>query len=525
MAPSNESPFKRIGIIGAGAMGSMMALGLAEHGFLISIWDISSANVRSVMEKSQQSGQIKEKITGFYDIGAFADSFGNERKLCILSTSHGTPADEVLNLLNEKDAVKTGDIILDGGNEHWRTTERRQKSLKPKGVEWIGLGVSGGYQAARRGPSLCPGGDRKTIEEVMPVLENFAAKYELDGKQRPCVEFVGPGGAGHFVKMAHNGIENGMLGAICEAWSWMQTGMGMSEDEIGDVFKAWNAKGELYGTYLLQIGSDICHQRKRRNGDGDVKVDGGGLVLDEVLDKVVQDDDDTEGTGYWSVMEAAAMHVSAPTIAAAQFLRVASGNREQRLKVAKKLSLGKPQKIRMSTSNDDQQAMIEELRRAVYVTVLVSFCQGLELIAHASKIQGWNVDLATCIRIWRAGCIIQSGHIANLLEPIFTENSRSDHPYTIANIKLIQEVADELNQNFAALKETVLEGVASDAYMPTMSASLEYLKYESGDMLPTQFMEAEMDFFGAHGFDNPGVMGEDPGKAKKGAHHYEWQPA
>lgn len=521
---SAHPTFKRIGIIGAGSMGSNMSLGLAENGFLISLWDIKSENVRNCMEKAQQDHSLNEKITGFNDIDAFAKSFGHDRKLLILSISHGKPADEVLNLLNKHDALKKGDIVLDGGNEHWCATERRQRSLQSRGISWIGLGVSGGYQSARRGPSLSPGGSKEAIEEVLPVLRQFSAKATRDGEEIPCVEYIGPGGSGHFVKMVHNGIENGILGAICEAWSWLRTGLNLSEDEIGKIFRDWNSEGELRGNFLLNIGSDICQRREDRSGDDKGNNKGNGQhVLDEVLDKVVQDDDDTEGTGYWSVMEAAEYHVSAPTIAAAQFLRVASGNRAQRIKVSDNLKLARPQALHIQEGKKDE--FIEELRCATYATILVAYCQGLELIARASRTEDWSIDLAVCIRIWRAGCIIQSDHITDLLEPILAGNSKSRDPATIVNMKLIQEVADELRRNFGPLKETVSKGVITDAYMPTMSATLEYLKYEGGKMLPTQFMEAEMDYFGAHGYDEPGRKGEDPGKASKGLHHYEWKAA
>jgi len=520
----HETPFKRIGIIGAGSMGSMMSLGLAEKGHFISLWDVNSGNVRSAMEKAQQESKTKYNVEGFFDIRAFADSFGDQRKLIILSISHGKPADEVLKLLNEAGILKPDDIVLDGGNEHWRTTERRQKTLDSQGVKWIGLGVSGGYQSARRGPSLCPGGDEETIKQVLPVLEKFAAKYETEaGRERPCVEYVGPDGAGHFVKMVHNGIENGMLGAVCEAWGFMRAGLNMAEDEIGNVFSIWNKQGQLRGTYLLEIGSEICRKRQTRSGDQNGEGKGTDFVLDEVLDKVVQDDDDTEGTGYWSVMESAERHISAPTIAAAQFLRVASGNRSQRLKVSEKLNLPKPQRIQLK--HEEEGNVIEDLRMAVYSAVLASYCQGLELIAHASKVQDWNIDLATCIRIWRAGCIIQSDHIADMLESTFAKESVPGLQHTFTNLKLIQEIADEFHQNFSYLKRTISRGIESDAYITTLSSTLEYLKYEAGEMLPTRFMEAEMDFFGAHGFDRPGVDKEDPGEAKKGAHHYEWRPA
>ncbi|KAH7310069.1 6-phosphogluconate dehydrogenase [Rhexocercosporidium sp. MPI-PUGE-AT-0058] len=525
MASSKKIPFKRVGIIGAGSMGSMMSLGLAEKGYCVSIWDVDSANTRGVLEKAQQTNPINKKIEGFYDIKSFADSFGDERKLLLLSISHGQPADEVLGMLISNKLLKQGDVILDGGNEHYRETERRQRILKDQDVSWIGMGVSGGYQSARRGPSLSPGGDEAAVRSVLPVLEHFAAQSEgRNGIKQACVDFIGPGGAGHFVKMVHNGIENGMLGIICEAWSLMAKGLGMDEDQIGQVFEQWNESDELKGTYLLKIGSEICHKHKTPRGDNKGEGRGKqGFVLDDILDKVVQDDDDTEGTGYWSVMEAAERHVSAPTIAAAQFLRVASGNRAQRLEVAKRLRAPQPQKFDMK--DEERGTFVRDLQRAVYVGILVSFCQGLELMARASSDEGWHVDLATCIRIWRSGCIIQCDQIADILEPILVANSAAENPQEKMNMKLVPEVADVLHDNIAPLKRIVLDGVQWDAYVPTLSASLEYLKYAGGITLPTQFMEAEMDFFGAHSFDRPGVEGEDPGKTGKGSHHYEWKPA
>jgi 6-phosphogluconate dehydrogenase len=366
------------------------------------------------------------------------------------------------------------------------------------------MGVSGGYQSARHGPSLSPGGDPKALNTVLPLLEMFAAKDAKTGQA--CVLNIGPRGSGHYVKMVHNGIENGMLSTVCEAWGILHWGLGMSYDEVGKVFEEWNSDGILRNTYLIEIGSDIC---KRRKEDG-------SHVLEEVRDKVVQDDDDTEGTLYWTVMEAADRHVSAPTIATGQFLRVASGNLRQRLLVADKLKTPQPRKIE---GVQDINGFIENLRRAVFASFLCSFCQGLELIARASKDEGWDVNLGDCLKIWRAGCIIQQEYILDLVMPAATSDAR------IMNIKLIDEVASELNNQYVGLRSVVLKGTESDAYIPSLSASLEYLKYEASKLLPTQFMEAELDFFGHHNYDRRRIRGEDPGKPSKGACHYEWRAA
>lgn len=541
MTPSPEiGQIRRIGIVGAGNMGTMMSFGFSENGLDVSQWDVSEQNVEQAREMEEQTKTLKGKIDHFKDVHEFTQSLESQpRKILILSITHGWPADSVLEKI--KDDLNEGDIILDGGNEHYRNTERRQKELESKGVRWIGMGVSGGYQSARRGPSMSPGGEKETVEFVLPLLEKFAAKSAKDGK--PCVQYMGkttaphlqkkkkilpmfscidgscsgPRGAGHFVKMVHNGIENGMLSTVSEAWSFLHKSLGLPYDEIGKIFEKRNSEGELKNTYLIQIGSEICLRKKTPEGDqnGEGKGDG-GHVLDDVLDKVVQDDDDSEGTLYWSVMEAADRHVSAPTIAAGQFFRVASGNRAQRLKISEKLNIPKPQKVDVK----DKEDLIEKLRRAVYAAFLCSFCQGLELIARASKDEGWNINLGKCIQIWRAGCIIQEDYIADILEPVFL-NSKEP----IMNIKLIEEVSSDLEKNSQPFKEILLKGIEWDNYVPSLSASLEYLKYVGGGALATQFMEAEMDFFGAHAYDRPHVKGEDPGKPSKGAHHYEWRPA
>ncbi|GFP52395.1 hypothetical protein ACSS6W_003553 [Trichoderma asperelloides] len=504
--------FKQIGIVGAGNMGSMMGFAFSELGLDVSIWDAKSSNVDDFMKQVDQDSSLTGNITGFYDISSFSASLGQHggRKVFLFSITHGTPADEVLKKI--KPELRKGDVILDGGNEHYRNTERRQRECQDIGVDWIGIGVSGGYQSARHGPSLSPGGNAAALKEVMPLLELYAAK---DPKSSvPCVSNIGPGGSGHFVKMVHNGIEVGMLSALCEAWGFLHSGMGLDYDHIGEIFAAWNDNGELHTNYLIKIASDICKTRKTI--DGKTAQHEGDHVLDDVLDKVVQDDDGTEGTPSWSIMESAMRHISCPTLAAGFYLRVASGNREERLKIADKFSIPKPKPIQEIKDNGQ---MIEDLRKAVYCAFLASYCQGLELIARASIDEGWNIILSECIRIWRAGCIIQSEFIADLLEPLLKENK------SLTNMKLNSSVGRELQCSYTALKEIVSRGIVADHYLPALSATLEYVKYTTGKMLPTKFMEAQMDYFGAHSYNKPGVLGEDPGPVAKGPHHFEWKPA
>lgn len=472
--------FKSIGVVGAGSMGTQMAIAFGTMGLNVSLWDVNDQNVNTALDTISKT-DAKSKVTGFHDIHKFTKSLDSSpRKLFMFSITHGQPADSVLDKI--KDDLKENDIIIDGGNEFYRNTERRQREMEKKGVHWIGTGVSGGYQAAKRGPSMTPGGNPKALDEVMPLLEKYAAK---DGNGHPCVANIGPRGAGHYVKMIHNGIENGMLSTLCEAWSLFRKSLDLPNDQIGKILEKWNSAGELRGTYLVQIGSEICQRKKTPEGDrrGEGQGDG-GYVLDDVLDKVVQDDDDSEGTLFWSIAEAANRHVSAPTNAAGQFLRVASGDRDQRVRAAEKMKIPPPAKGNVK----DKEAFIEALRRAVYTSFFCAFCQGLELIARASKDEGWNVDLATVIKVWRAGCIIQEDRIADILQPIF----QSAHE-PIMNMKLIDEVSAELGKGYSQLQEVVLRGTEWHNHIPSLSASLEYIKYVGGTMLPTQFMEAQME--------------------------------
>ncbi|KAJ5041437.1 hypothetical protein NUH16_003401 [Penicillium rubens] len=393
--PDAVKRFKRIGVVGAGNMGSMMAFAFSEIGLDVSIWDVKSENVDSFAKQLRQAKGLKGKTEPMCDVDEFTRSLDGqgERKLFIFSITHGYPADSVLSQI--KQDLKKGDIILDGGNEHYRNTERRQKECEEIGVSWIGMGVSGGYQSARHGPTKDP----KT--------------------GMPCVMDMGPRGAGHYVKMIHNGIEVGMMPAVCE----------------------------------------------------------------DILDKVVQDDDSSEGTPTWSIMESASRHVSAPTLASGLYFRIASGNRAERLKAAHKISMPTPNPV---IGIGERETIMEQLRRAVYCVFLSSFCQGLEIISRASIDEEWNIDLGKCIQIWRAGCIIQSEYIADMFQPLL--NEKGNHQLT--NTKFLNRVAQELQQNYAAIKYVVITGASFDHYLPAISSTLEYMKYIGGTKLPTQFMEA-----------------------------------
>jgi len=491
---------KKIAMIGCGSMGGGMALLFAENGLDVYLSDPSEENIKS-LTKAGEEQKLASKLHKTEGYEELCSSLGSP-KVFAFSLPHGTVGDKVMEGLAPY--LAKGDIILDANNEHWENTERRQGKMLNQGVYYIGMGVSGGYQAARRGPSICPGGQDAALEQVLPLLRKVAAK---DEQGTPCVGKAGEGGAGHYVKMIHNGIEHGMMSAICEAWQIMTSGLGMTYDEAGEEFKRWNTDGELKGTFLIGISVQICEQRGKKNEH----------VLGKVADKVVQDIDGSEGTGIWSNGEAIRLHISAPTLTSAHFIRIASADFAQREHV-KSTFRGEWEVQKFNLSDREKKLFLEDLRLAVYSACLASYCQGIDIIDAADREHHWGIDLATVLQIWRAGCIIQSDAIAGLLGPIWSQHGRDRN----RNLLYEPTIASEFKKTFAPLKRIVARGVETDAIIPSLSASLEWLKYSGNVDLPTQFYEAQLDYFGKHMFD---LKEHESDKPVTGEHHFEWRPA
>ncbi|TFY51295.1 hypothetical protein EVJ58_g10644 [Rhodofomes roseus] len=494
---------------GAGSMGSGMTMLFAENGLQVGVFDVKPQNIDNLAQHlaSGLDRSVHERVHSFKEYTPFLEFLGGKStpKLFVFSIPHGSPADKVIEDIDEY--LTDGDIILDGGNEWYENARRRQKALQPRGVSYLSMGVSGGYQAARRGPSISPSGDKKALDSVLPLLEKFAAKDPKTGL--PCVANLGPSSCGHYVKMAHNGIEQGILGVVNEAWELLYKCMHIPLDEIAKTWDKWGSEGELKRNYLVNIGAEICG---RHHPDGPPSH-----VVNEVQDKVVQDADESEGTGFWTVVEAANRHVSAPTIAAAHFFRIASADRAQRMQVVENLGQGLGAARKQQVDDAFRTQFVEDLRLAVYCGCLASFAQGLNLIARASEDEGWGVNLGTCMQIWREGCIIRSEYIADVLQPVLEQSGR------VTNVLTLPVVGEEVRRTMPALRRVVALGLEWNAHIPALSASLEYyFKYCAGKHLPSQFMEAEMDYFGAHSYD---LKSEGPGEVQKGKHHFEWKPA
>ncbi|KAM7196930.1 6-phosphogluconate dehydrogenase, C-terminal-like protein [Naviculisporaceae sp. PSN 640] len=513
---------KQIGMIGVGSMGGMLSLLFAEHSIHVHFYDPDQSNVDKLLSQASDTHH-SDLITHHPSHESLCNALSSshaepttkKKKIFFFSLPHGGPADASISSLSP--FLSPGDIIIDAANEHWRATERRQRSLlqSHSGVHYIGMGVSGGYQAARHGPSMSPGGDPEALDAVMPFLETIAARDEKSG--RPCVRKMGPGGSGHYVKMVHNGIEHGMMTAFCEAWEVMTTGLGMGYDEVGEVFKGWSSGsgggGGLRGNYLVGIGAQVCEMRAK----GKEQDEHHHHVLGKVKDKVVQDVDNSEGTGTWAAEEGIRLHVPHPTIAVSHLFRVASARAAKREAVAKSLDGGGLMPGKIDGVADKETFVQRDVQGAVYAAFLLSFIQGLHVLSAASRENGWHVNILDVLQVWRAGCIIQSDAIVDFFEEVYKTGEQDDD-----NLLASRSVAQQLHRAIPGLKQVVVRAIDADLHVPALTASLEFFKYSGSTRLPTQFEEAELDYFGAHMFD---LSSEGPGKPVTGSHHFEWKEA
>jgi len=504
-----------IGIIGSGSMGAGMTLLFSEKGSIVGCYDYEAKAVEKVMQQAKEDPVVDEsKVHGFTKLELMVKAFpqdGKKPKIVLLSLPHGKPVDgiqkEILPLLSK------GDIVIDAGNEWWADTEKRQKIASEKGVRWVGMGVSGGYQAARHGPSMSVGCDEETWDIVKPYLEKWTA-HTPQGEA--CVLRMGPGGSGHYVKMIHNGIEHAHLSILCEIRGLLYHQLNMSNDEIADLFEAWwkDDSSMLRGNFLVGIG-----YKGLRFKEGDhIKNEKG--VVEDIEDKVTQDVDLSEGTGTWSTREVADRHVAAPAIAASHILRIISSDKQTRGKVADNLQIPQPheaQKVVKQMGEQEKKDFLEVVHQAVYGCILAGFVQGLEIITKASTTQKWDVSLHDCLLIWRAGCIIQSDAIAEFLLPLL----KPFGPSKPLNLKSeIPELAKELGKSYAAIKRVYSVCIETDAVAPAVGSTLEWLKSVGGRNLPTDFEEMELDYFGHHNYD---IKGHAKEGHEKGKYHTEFQ--
>jgi 6-phosphogluconate dehydrogenase len=460
------------GMIGLGTMGRNLALNIESRGWRVAVWNLETAWI--------------ERFIGEHPAAAFESAPTFERLIALLSRPRrilmmipaGAPIDQTMDGLRR--LLDRGDVLIDGGNSWFEDTRRRTAELQNAGIHFVGCGVSGGEDGARFGPSLMPGGAIEAWLAVQPVFETIAARTEAG----PCVTHVGPDGAGHFVKMVHNGIEYADMQLIAECWDLLRRGLGLSAAETADVFARWNA-GRLE-SFLLELSA-----RVNRVVDGET----GQPLVDMVLDEAGQ-----KGTGRWTAQVALDLAVPVPTIAAAIDARVLSSMRDERV-AASALVPGVTEAIPPA----DRDAVVADAEAALYASRICAYAQGMSLIRTASRAYGWGIDRAEIARIWTGGCIIR----ARLLDPI--RKAFSDSP-DIANLLIAGAIRSEMSGIQPSWRRIVALAASAGIPMPAHAAALAYFDSYRTARLPQNLTQAQRDAFGAHTYvrtDRPGAVHSD----------------
>ena len=464
-----------IAMIGLGVMGQNLTLNIESRGYSVVVWDREPSVLEKFIKEAAGRNVIKADTPE-----ALVNSLETPRKI-ILLVKAGPPVDWTIDLI--KPFLQPGDIIVDGGNSHFKDTERRQKDLLEQQLFMIGSGVSGGEKGALLGPSLMPGGDEKAYEQLRPIWEAIAAKVP-DG---PCVTYIGRGGSGHFVKMVHNGIEYGDMQLIAETYDVMRRGLGMEAGQMADVFEAWN-ETELE-SYLIEITAKILRVKDPDNGKP---------LVDFVRDQAGQ-----KGTGRWTSELALELGVPIPTIDAAIAARTISSLREERVQASSVLSGAS------SVTAGFPQATLAMLKDALYASKICSYAQGMNLIKRGSEEFQWRIDLSEVARIWQGGCIIRAKFLGRIKDAYKRDPN-------LKNLLLDEEFASRINEAQENWRRVI--AMAAEAGIPTlaMSASLGYFDMYRSAQLPLNLTQAQRDFFGSHTY-------ERIDKPELGFIHTEWE--
>ncbi len=454
------------GVVGLAVMGQNLALNIESRGFTTAIFNRSPERTKELLE-SKGWGR---KLVASYSPKEFVKSLKRPRKM-ILMVKAGAGVDETVGTLLPY--LDRGDIVLDGGNSHFRDTDRRAAELAKKGIRFMGCGISGGEEGALKGPSIMPGGDPVAWKAVAPVLRAIAAKTD-DGA---CVTHLGAGSAGHFVKMVHNGIEYGMMQLLAEQYDLMRLGLGMSVAESQKTFAKW-LEGRL-GGYLVEITATVLKKTDDETGKPLVE-----LILDTAAQK---------GTGKWTTEAALDLGVPVPTITTAVEARVISGHKQDRLKIARSLP-AHPRRAKGLTS--------AKLEAACYAAFLISYAQGMHLLVRAGREKKYGLNLAEVARIWKGGCIIRS-RILDLIRKAFKADPKTEHLF------MAKGFASALKGSLPGLRATVSAATAAGIPVQALSSALAYADAFGRERLPANLTQAQRDLFGAHTYgriDKPGIF-------------------
>ncbi len=462
-------------MIGLGVMGQNFVLNVERNGFGVAVYNRTTETTKKYVEGVAAGKNIKPA----YTLEKFVDALERPRRIMLLVKA-GAPVDAIIQQLIP--LLDKNDLIIDGGNSYFLDTERRARELEVQGINFLGMGVSGGEEGALWGPSLMPGGSINAYREVESIISAVAAKAEEDGE--PCVTYIGPGGSGHYVKMVHNGIEYGDMQLIAEAYDLLKRALGLSSQEFYDIFTEWN-KAEL-SSFLIEITAKVFKK---------IDEETGKPLVDVILDKAGQ-----KGTGKWMSENALDLGAAIPTITAAVDGRILSAQKDERIRAANILS-GPVKKFK----GESPQNLIDAARDALYASKICSYAQGMSLLKKASEEYKYNLNLGSIAKIWRAGCIIR----AKLLSDITNAYDRNNN---LPNLLIDEEFQKALNSRQEAWRFVIQLATGSGIPMPAMSASLAYYDAYRSERLPANLIQAQRDFFGAHTFeriDKPGTFHAD----------------
>ena len=449
-----------IGLIGLAVMGQNLVLNMNDHGYTVAVFNRTTAKVDAFM-KGPANGTA---VIPTHSIKDLVDSLQQPRRVMMMVKA-GEVVDHFIDQLLPH--LDPGDIIIDGGNSLYTDTERRTKTLAEQDILYIGTGISGGEEGARKGPSIMPGGNPQAWPQVKEIFQAIAAK--VDGV--PCCDWVGEGGAGHFVKMVHNGIEYGDMQLICEAYDFMSRGLAMDEAEMAEIFNDWN--NGLLSSYLIEISADIFGTK-----DTDDKP-----LLRKILDTAGQ-----KGTGKWTGINALELGIPLTLIAEAVFSRCLSALKEERVRAAAVLTGPTPQEI------NDRKPLIQDIHDGLYAAKIISYTQGYMLMREAAKEYGWNLQYGSIALMWRGGCIIRSVFLDNIKQA-FDNNPELD------NLLLDDFFGNAIAQAQDGWRRIVIKGVEVGIPMPAIAAGLTYYDGYRSARLPANLLQAQRDYFGAHTYE------------------------
>jgi 6-phosphogluconate dehydrogenase len=450
-----------IGLIGLAVMGQNLVLNMNDHGYKVAVFNRTVSKVDDFINDEAKGTQV----VGAHSIPELVDALKKPRRV-MLMVKAGDTVDHMIESLVPN--LEKGDIIIDGGNSLFTDTNRRTKALEEKGFLFIGTGVSGGEEGARFGPSIMPGGSPAAWPHVKEIFQAIAAKVD---NGIPCCDWVGENGAGHYVKMVHNGIEYGDMQLICEAYQLLETGLSLSADELAAIFADWN-KGEL-DSYLIEITSLIFGK----------KDDDGAPMIDKILDTAGQ-----KGTGKWTAISALDLGMPVTLIGEAVFARCLSAIKEERVAMSKILSGPKPSPAK------DRGAFIENVRRALYCSKMISYAQGYMLLREAAKEQGWNLNYGGIALMWRGGCIIRSRFLGKIKEA-YDKNPK------LSNLLVDDFFSEVLNDYQGSWRAAIVQAIEYGVPTPAFSTALSFFDGFRTARLPANLLQAQRDFFGAHTYE------------------------